>query len=86
MSSSAFFVVLVQPLFGIKQIAKHEVLLALLAILGFIIIFRVERVYTDGMLIALFSAFLISIFSIANGELIKKHKSSKIAFYELLSF
>ncbi len=85
MSSSAFFVVLVQPLFGVKQIAKHEVLLALLAILGFIIIFRVERVYTEGMLIALFSAFLISIFSVANGKLIKKYQASKIAFYELLS-
>lgn len=84
MSSSAFFVVLLQPLFGIKKFTWYELLLAVFAVAGFIVIFNVEKVNTSGLFVALVSAFLVAIFSIYNGNLIKKYKGSKIAFYELV--
>jgi drug/metabolite transporter (DMT)-like permease len=84
MSSSAFFVVLLQPLFGIKKFTWYELLLAVFAVAGFVIIFNVEKVNTSGLFVALISAFLVAVFSIYNGNLIKKYKGSKIAFYELV--
>lgn len=84
MSSSAFFVVLLQPLFGIKKFTVYELILAIFAIVGFVIIFNVDQVNTKGLFVALISAFLVAVFSIYNGNLIKKYKGSKIAFYELL--
>lgn len=84
MSSSAFFVVLLQPFFGIKKFTVYELILAIFAIVGFVIIFNVDQVNTKGLFVALISAFLVAVFSIYNGNLIKKYKGSKIAFYELL--
>jgi len=83
LSSSAFFVVLTKPLFDGKKILMYELILAFFAVIGFVIIFKVEKLYTKGILTALLSAFLVAIFSIYNSKLIKKYKAEKIAFYEL---
>jgi drug/metabolite transporter (DMT)-like permease len=83
LSTSAFFVVLIKPLFDNKKILIYEFILAIVAVIGFIIIFKVEQVYAKGILIALISAFLVAIFSIYNSGLIRKYKADKIAFYEL---
>ncbi len=83
MSSSAFFVVLLKPFFGEKKIVFHELVLAVFAIIGFVIIFNVENIYADGIIIALISAFLIALFSLYNSKLVKNYNASKIAFYEL---
>ncbi len=83
LSSSAFFVVLAKPLFDGKKILLYELLLAFIAVIGFVIIFKVEKLYTEGILMALLSALLVAIFSIYNSRLIEKYKAEKIAFYEL---
>jgi len=83
MSSSAFFVVLLKPFFGEKKIVFHELILAIFAVIGFVIIFNVEYIYSDGIVIALISAFLIALFSLYNSKLVKNYNASKIAFYEL---
>lgn len=85
MSSSAIFVVLLQPIFGIKKIKIYELVLASIAIVGFIVIFKVEQLYVKGILYALASSFLLAIFSIYNNKLTMKHKAIHISFYELLS-
>ena len=83
LSSSAFFVVLIKPFFERKQFQIYELLLALLAIVGFVIIFRSETVYKEGMLMALVSAFLVAFFAVLNSKFIQKYSGGKIAFYEL---
>lgn len=83
MSSSAFFVVMLQPIFGKKKFSFFELILAVITIIGFIIIFKVENLYAEGIIYALISAFLLAIFSIYNSKLIQNYKASKIAFYEL---
>lgn len=83
LSSSAFFVVIIKPLFERKKIELYELLLAFLAIFGFVIIFYSETLYTNGILIALISAILVAFFSVYNSKLIKSYRGSKIAFYEL---
>ena len=83
LSSSAFFVVILKPFFGKKKFELYELLLAILAVLGFVIIFKSEKVYTEGILVALLSAVFVSLFSLYNSRLIKTYSGSKISFYEL---
>ena len=83
LSSSAFFVVLIKPFFERKKFQWYELFLALIAIVGFVIIFRSETLYTEGILIALASAFLVALFAVMNSRFIQKYSGSKIAFYEL---
>jgi len=83
LSSSAFFVVIIKPFFEKKRIEVYELLLAVLAMLGFVVIFYSETLYTKGILVALLSAMLVAFFSVYNSKLIKSYRGSKIAFYEL---
>ncbi len=83
LSSSAFFVVLIKPFFERKKFQWYELFLALIAIVGFVIIFRSETLYTKGILVALASAFLVALFAVMNSRFIQKYSGSKIAFYEL---
>ena len=83
MSSSAFFVVMIKPFFERKKFELYELILALITIVGFVILFRSEALYTKGIVIALVSSFLVALFSVYNSKLIKSYQGSKIAFYEL---
>lgn len=83
MSSSAFFVVLLQAFFGNNKHSWIELVLAIVAIFGFVIIFKVEKLYTEGMIYALISAFLLAVFSLFNNNLTQHYKAVKIAFFEL---
>ncbi len=85
MSSSAIFVVLLEPVFSDKKIKLYELVLASIAIIGFIVIFKVEQLYAKGIFYALISSILLAIFSIFNRKLTMEHKAIHIAFYELLS-
>jgi len=83
LSSSAFFVVIFKPFFEKKKIEVYELLLAFLAVLGFVVIFYSETLYTKGILVALLSSMFVALFSVYNSKLIKSYRGSKIAFYEL---
>ena len=83
LSSSAFFVVIFKPFFEKKKIEVYELLLAFLAVLGFVVIFYSETLYTKGILVALLSSTFVALFSVYNSKLIKSYRGSKIAFYEL---
>ena len=83
MSSSAIFVVLIKPFFERKKFEFYELILAIVAIFGFVIIFKSETIYARGIIVALISSFLVALFSVYNSRLIKSYSGGKIAFYEL---
>ncbi len=83
MSTGAFFTALIEPIVFKRKVIGYELFFGLLVIIGLYLIFRVESGYTQGMIIALVSAFLVAIFSIINAKLVKEHKPSIISFYEL---
>ena len=56
-----------------------------MVVFGLYLIFNVNTSYSQGIYLALISAFLGSVFTLINGQLIKTHKPSAIAFYELMS-
>jgi len=85
MSSSAVFLVLLQPLFDKKNFSFTELFLSVITIIGFIIIFKIDGMYIHGVIFGLISAFLLAIFSIFNNKLIQKYSATKIAFHELFT-
>lgn len=85
LSTGAFFTALLEPLVYKRKVIGYEILFGLIVIFGLYIIFKVETEYTEGILLALASAFLAAVFSLMNGKLIKTEKPSVISFYELLS-
>jgi drug/metabolite transporter (DMT)-like permease len=85
MSSSAVFLVLLQPLFDRKNFSFTELFLSIITIIGFVIIFKVDGMYINGIIFGLISAFLLAIFSMFNNKLAQKYLATKIAFYELFA-
>ena len=85
LSTGAFFTSLLEPIFYKRKLIWYEVLFGILVICGLYIIFEVEGNYTEGIIYALSSAFLSSVFSIMNGKMAKQYNPSMISFYELLS-
>ena len=83
MSTGAFFVSLIEPIFFKRRINKLEIVLGLIVILGLYVIFNFESQYRLGIFYALVSSFLSAIFSVLNGLFIKKYAASTISLYQL---
>jgi len=83
-STTAFFVALVSPLFTRKKFVWKELALGTLVTAGVAVIFNVEMEYAWGIVFALLAAFFAAIFSSFNGRFIRTMHASNIAFYEML--
>ncbi|TSE08602.1 DMT family transporter [Aquimarina algiphila] len=85
LSTGAFFTSILEPIFYKRKVIWYEVLFGVLVITGLYIIFQVEGDYLLGIIYALCSAFLSSVFSLMNGKIAQQYNPSMISFYELLS-
>ena len=85
LSTGAFFTALIEPIVYKRKMIWYEIVFGIVVIIGLYIIFNVETQYMEGIILALISALLSSIFALANGKLIKTERPSVISFYELLS-
>lgn len=84
LSTGAFFASLLEPLLYGRKIVIYEVIFGLFVIVGLYIIFHFEGNYLFGILTALFSAFLSTVFAMINGKFAKEYNATAISFYELL--
>lgn len=84
LSSGAFFVALLEPLFFSRRIAKHEVICGLLACLALYFIFRMETRFVLGIVTALVAALTSALFAIINGKLAQRLPATVITLYEML--
>lgn len=82
-ATCSLWTALLEPLFTHKKIKAHEILLALLIILGLYVIFRFEFNHALGITMAVISALLASIFTIINAGLTKKYPATTITCYEM---
>lgn len=84
MSTGAFFTSIIEPIFFKRKIKTIEIILGLIVIFGLYIIFNFESEYKLGIIYALISSFLGSLFAVLNGLFIKKYDANRISFYQLL--
>ncbi len=83
MSSGAFFTSILEPIFYKRKVIWYEIFFGLLVICGLYLIFEVETRYTEGIIVALISAFLSSVFTLINGKFAQTYRPSVISVYEL---
>jgi len=85
LSSATLFAAILEPIIERRKVSPLEIILSLFIMLGLVIIFRFELSYWKGILVALLSAFLASLFNVLNRGLTQKNDSTVISFYEMLS-
>jgi drug/metabolite transporter (DMT)-like permease len=83
MSTGAFFTSLIEPLFFKRRVKSIEIVLGLLVIAGLYVIFNFETQYKLGIIYALISSFLGSLFAVLNGVFVKKYNANSISLYQL---
>jgi len=84
MASAAFLTSMIEPLFFKKKFMFYEFILGIISLIGVSIIFNAEFVYIEGLITAIISALLISIFTLLNSTFVNNNSSMTISFYELL--
>jgi drug/metabolite transporter (DMT)-like permease len=85
MATCSLWTALLEPAFTSKKVKAHEILLALIILMGLYIIFQAETEFNNmlGIGMAVGSALLGAIFTIINAKLAKKHPSTTITCYEM---
>lgn len=83
LSTASLFTAILEPIFFKRKVQLYELFLGVLVIAGLYFIFRFETENSLGIWLAVFSAFLASLFTVINGRLIKQYDSSRISLYEL---
>lgn len=73
-----------EPIMNSRRIKWYEVMLGLVVLAGLYVIFRFEFNHSLGLIIAIVSAFLGSVFTVINGKLTHRHNSYVITFYEMI--
>ena len=83
LATGSFFAAFLEPLFYKKKVVYYEAFFGVLVFIGVYVIFKFEGNYTDGILLALLSAFLSALFAVINSKFVKQHDATIISFYEL---
>ena len=84
MATCSLWTSLLEPLSHRRKIKGFEVLLSIVAFIGISIIFNVAFDFLTGLLVAVLSAFIASLFTIINGRYTNKYDPYVITFYEMM--
>jgi drug/metabolite transporter (DMT)-like permease len=84
LATSSLWTALLEPIFTSKKIKPHEVLLAIIIMIGLYVIFQFEFNHAVGIIMAVGSALMAAIFTIINSRLTKIYPSATISCYEML--
>ncbi|MFT7036386.1 MAG: drug/metabolite transporter (DMT)-like permease [Cyclobacteriaceae bacterium] len=84
MATTSIWTSILEPIMLKRKIKMYEPILGLIALVGISVVFRSVIDQYIGFLIAVFSAMLSSIFTIINGQLVKKSDHYVISFYQML--
>lgn len=85
LSAASLFTALLEPLFFKRRVRSSEILLGIMVITGLVLIFSFETDYIHGIILALVSAFLASLFTVLNGIMIKNDNPYRISLVEMLA-
>ncbi len=84
-SSTALFTAFIEPFMNKRRISKAEIFFGVVTIIGIYLIFHFQKLYTTGIIMALFSSFLCSIFTVKNKDFLGTHSPGNLMFYQLFS-
>jgi drug/metabolite transporter (DMT)-like permease len=84
MATSSLWTSILEPIALGKKTKWYEVVLGVVVILGLYVVFHFEFQYVEGLIMAILSALLASIFSITNSKFSQKYNHFTITFYEMI--
>lgn len=82
-ATGSLFTALIEPVFFKRKLQFYELLLGSIVILGLYFIFQFETNNSTGIWLGVLAALLASLFTVINGQLIKKYDSTRISLFEL---
>ncbi|MFC5410394.1 DMT family transporter [Larkinella bovis] len=83
MATTSLWTSLLEPLFFRRRLRLVEVVLGVVIMAGLYLIFRFEIDRALGLLMAVFSAMLASVFTIINSQFTRRYSPLTITFYEM---
>ena len=83
MATTSFWTSLIEPLVNRRPIKLLEVFFGLIVIAGLYLIFHFEFNHALGLILALGSAILASVFTVINSRFTHTHNHHTISFYEM---
>ncbi|KQS33345.1 DMT family transporter [Dyadobacter sp. Leaf189] len=83
MATTSLWTSIIEPLVNKKSIRPLEVGLGILAFAGLYVVFRFEFDHALGLMLALASALLAAMFTVANSRLVQRIDAYVITFYEM---
>jgi drug/metabolite transporter (DMT)-like permease len=83
MATGSLWTSLLEPLFFRRRLRAVEVILGVVVMAGLYLIFRFEIDRAAGLIMAVFSAMLASIFTIINSQFTRRYPPMVITFYEM---
>ncbi len=84
LSSVTLFTAFLEPIIKRRKIATIDIITGFIIIFGIYLIFAFETKYLLGIILGILAAFIASIFSIINSNLVSKGSATLIGFYEML--
>jgi drug/metabolite transporter (DMT)-like permease len=84
MATTSLWTSLIEPLVSKKPIRPLEVGLGILAFAGLYVVFKFEFDHALGLALALASALLAAVFTVANSKLVQRISAYTITFYEMI--
>lgn len=82
-STGTLFTALTEPLILKRKIIWYEILIGLIIIAAICMIFSVETLYWQGIVLGVLAALTASVFSVLNATMIKNVSSTMISYVEL---
>jgi len=85
LATISLWTALIEPIYYKKKMRAFDVVLGLIALVGMLIIFKVEFQFWLGLVLGIGSALLASIFTIINAEFVRHGQDHfVVTFYEML--
>jgi len=84
LSSASLFTAILEPIIFRRKFDPAELLFGSMVVIGLVMIFSFETDFASGILMALFSAFLASLFTVINGRFIEKDNPYRISLVEMI--
>lgn len=82
-STGTLFTAITEPLILKRKIIWYEIFIGLIIIAAILMIFSVENLYWQGIILGIIAALTSSVFSVLNATMIKNVSSTMISYVEL---
>ncbi|MEM9051558.1 MAG: EamA family transporter, partial [Bacteroidota bacterium] len=84
LSSASLFTAILEPIIFKRKLDPAELFFGAMVVAGLVLIFSFETDYAKGIIMALVSSFLASLFTVINGRLIEKENPYRISLVEMI--